>query len=57
MSTQVINTCIKHKRDTESNWQSKNPILLNGEIILVDMNNGELRAKDQYAEITGRQYA
>lgn len=45
MSGKVINTRIKQKRDTESNWQSKNPKLLNGEIILVDMSDGELRAK------------
>ena len=36
---------IKQKRDTESNWQSKNPKLLNGEVILVDMSDGELRSK------------
>ena len=45
MSNAVINTHIKQKRDTDSNWQFKNPILLNGEIILVDMSDGELRAK------------
>lgn len=38
-------TRVKFKRDTSSNWTSKNPILLNGEIILVDTDNGELRAK------------
>lgn len=36
---------IKFKRDTSSNWTSNNPILLNGEIILVDTDSGELRAK------------
>ena len=36
---------IKFKRDTSSNWTSNNPTLLNGEIILVDTESGELRAK------------
>ena len=36
---------IKFKRDTSSNWTSNNPKLLNGEIILVDTDGGELRAK------------
>ena len=36
---------VKFKRDTSSNWTSYNPILLNGEIILVDTENGELKAK------------
>ena len=36
---------VKFKRDTSSNWTSYNPILLNGEIILVDTDSGELRAK------------
>ena len=36
---------IKFKRDTSSNWTSNNPKLLNGEIILVDTDSGELRAK------------
>ena len=45
MSEKTINTRIKQKRDSESNWQSKNPKLLYGEIVLVDMSDGELRAK------------
>lgn len=36
---------IKQKRDTSANWESRNPVILNGEIILVDTNAGELRAK------------
>ena len=36
---------VKFKRDTSSNWTQYNPVLLNGEIILVDTDNGELRAK------------
>ena len=40
-----FNTRIKFKRDTSANWTNKNPIILNGEIILVDTDTGELRAK------------
>ena len=40
-----FNTRIKFKRDTSSNWTNKNPIILNGEIILIDTDSGELRAK------------
>lgn len=40
-----FNTRIKFKRDTSSNWTNKNPVILNGEIILVDTESGELRAK------------
>lgn len=45
MSNHTINVRVKQKRDTDSNWQSKNPTPLNGEIILVDMSDGELRTK------------
>lgn len=40
-----FNTRIAFKRDTSSNWTNKNPVILNGEIILVDTDSGELRAK------------
>ena len=36
---------VKFKRDTSSNWTQYNPVLLNGEIILVDTDSDELRAK------------
>lgn len=42
---QIFSSRIKLKRDTSKNWESNNPIILNGEIILVDTDNGELRAK------------
>ena len=44
MSNQ-FNTRIQMKRDTSANWTANNPIILNGEIILVDTASGELRAK------------
>lgn len=39
-----INARVKHKRDTASNWNSKNPVLLDGEIIIVD-DGGIMRLK------------
>lgn len=47
MANKEILTRIKHKRDTSLNWTINNPVLLNGEIILVDTTEGkgELRAK------------
>lgn len=36
---------IKHTRDTSANWEAKNPVLLAGEVILVDTAAGELRSK------------
>ena len=47
MANKEILTRIKHKRDTSLNWTINNPVLLNGEIILVDTTEGTggLRAK------------
>lgn len=36
---------IQNKRDTSANWTKNNPVILNGEIILVDTAEGELRTK------------
>ena len=44
MST-TLNTRVKWKRDTSANWTANNPILLDGEIIIVDTNAGETRFK------------
>ena len=33
------------KRDTAANWTNHNPVLLNGELILVDTTEGQLRVK------------
>lgn len=40
-----FNTRIKQRRDTSANWTSANPVLLNGEIILVDTAAGDTRKK------------
>lgn len=45
MSKKTFNTRIKIKRDTAANWEANNPVLLNGEEILVDTNAGEVRKK------------
>ena len=43
--TREFLTRIQNKRDTSANWTKNNPVILNGEIILVDTAEGELRVK------------
>ena len=45
MANKTFSTRIKNKRDTSANWTSKDPVLLNGEIIIVDTASGETRFK------------
>lgn len=45
MSNKTLYSRLRLKRDTSSNWTSNNPVLLNGEIVLVDTQNGKLRSK------------
>ena len=45
MATKTVYTRIQTKRDTAANWESKNPVLLNGEEIIVDTSAGEVRKK------------
>ncbi len=45
MAKREIEGRIKHKRDTEANWQSQNPVLLNGEVVIVDKEDGSIRQK------------
>lgn len=40
-----FNTRIKMKRDTSANWTQNDPVLLNGEIIIVDTADGSMRKK------------
>lgn len=40
-----FNARIRNKRDTASNWETNNPVLLNGELIIVDTNAGDVRFK------------
>lgn len=39
------NTRIQQKKDTDVNWTSNNPVLLENELIIVEMANGECRLK------------
>ena len=43
--SKTFNTRVKWKRDTSANWTANNPILLDGEIIIIDTNAGETRFK------------
>jgi hypothetical protein len=45
MANKIFNIRVKNKRDTEANWQSKNPVLLDGEIIIVTTTSGDTRFK------------
>lgn len=40
-----FNTRIKIKRDTEITWEANNPVLLNGEIVLVDISGDKTKIK------------
>ena len=40
-----LNVRIQTKRDTDLNWTELNPILLNGEIIIVDTAEGDIHLK------------
>ena len=41
----ALNTRIQTRRDTASNWETKNPVLLDGELIIVTTNAGVTRFK------------
>ena len=45
MGNNQISTRIKNKRDTDENFSSGNPVLLNGGMIIVDDNTGGLKLK------------
>lgn len=45
MASKEFKGRMKLARDTSANWEAKNPLLLNGEMILIDTAAGELRAK------------
>lgn len=40
-----FNTRIRLKRDTSANWTNSNPVILDGEIIIVDTASGSVRRK------------
>ena len=45
MATKTFNARVRNKRDTSANWTANNPVLLNGEIIIVDTAAGDVRYK------------
>lgn len=45
MANRIFNIRVKNKRDTEANWKKKNPVLLDGEIIIVTTTSGDTRFK------------
>lgn len=45
MAQRKFDARIQWKRDTSANWTAQNPVLLNGEIIIVDTDSGETRFK------------
>lgn len=40
-----LNTRIRNKRDTVANWEANNPVLLDGELIVVDTEDGTVKLK------------
>lgn len=45
MANKTLLTRIQQKKDTAANWESKNPVLLNGELIIAVTSSGEQRVK------------
>ena len=45
MATKTFNARVQNKRDTSANWTANDPVLLDGEIIIVDTAAGEIRYK------------
>lgn len=45
MPDKIFNIRLRNKRDTEANWEKKNPLILDGEIIVVTTTSGETRVK------------
>ena len=45
MAESVIHTRIRQKRDTEANWIANNPVLLDGELIMVKTADNKNKMK------------
>ena len=45
MATKTYNARVQNKRDTSANWTKNDPVLLDGEIIIVDTAAGEILYK------------
>lgn len=44
-SSKQLNARVRMKRDSATNWTTYDPVLENGEIIVVDTSSGEVRFK------------
>lgn len=44
-TTKTIRAIVKNRTDTAANWTQKNPVLAEGEIIVVQTSAGETRLK------------
>ena len=45
MAVQEFSARVRHKRDTSANWTTNDPVLLDGEVIIVDTDDGAVRTK------------
>ncbi|MDD6837339.1 MAG: hypothetical protein PUF04_09345 [bacterium] len=45
MATKRIDARVQNKRDLEANWIAENPVFLDGELIFVDLKNGDVGKK------------
>ena len=45
MANKNYNARVGNRRDTLANWELNNPVLLLGELAIVDLDNGEVRKK------------
>ena len=45
MNEKILKTRIKQRRDTVANWTNNNPVLLKGEIAIVEDTDGAIRFK------------
>lgn len=47
MAAKEFDARVKFKRDTSANWTANNPVLLNGEMIIVDTASGEKEQRQE----------
>lgn len=57
MAENTINVKVKQRTDTESNWASKNPVLLNGEMAISSDKNNKYKIGDGTSVWSALSYA
>lgn len=57
MAENIINVKVKQRTDTESNWASKNPVLLNGEMAISSDKNNKYKIGDGTSVWSALSYA